>query len=149
MQVILQKDVKHLGRRGDIVSVKNGYFSNYLLPKGLAESATRGRLKVAQVRLDSRVKKFAEMKSKAQDIKESLNVKEFVIKAKTTGKETLYAAIHESDVVELIKKELKLELDPSSIKIAEPIKKVGVYDVLVHLAESVEATIKLKVEADE
>lgn len=148
MQIILNKDVKHLGRRGDIVNVKNGYFRNFLFPNNLAEMATKARLKVAEARLAERVKKMEEMKEKYTEVQASLEGKSFTFKAKTTGKDTLYKAVSEQDVIELVKADMKLELEASSIKFAEHIKTLGEHDVTVHLAEGVEATIKLTVEAD-
>lgn len=147
MKVILQKDVKHLGRKGDIVNVKDGYFLNFLFPGSLAEVATRGRLQVATVRLENRTKKVEELKSKAADVKATLEGKVFEIKSKTTGKETLYAAVGEKDVVKAIKEQAKLELDPSHVIMTEHFKKIGEHQVTVHLAEGVEAKVTVKIEA--
>lgn len=147
MKVILQKDVKHLGRKGDIVNVKDGYFLNFLMPSSLAEMATAGRLKTASARLETRAKKLDELKAKASDVKKMLEGKVFEIKAKTSGKETLYASVTEKDIVKAILDTAKLELDAANIIMPEHFKKVGEHEFTIHLAEGVEVKAIAKVEA--
>ncbi len=147
MKVILTNDVKHVGRKGDIVNVKDGYFLNFLLPSALAEVATLGRLKVATARLENRTKKIGELKSQADSLQKSLSGKVFELKAKTTGKSTLYASITEKDIVEAIKADMNVELDASNIIMSEHFKKTGKHDFVIHLAEGVEAKAVANVEA--
>lgn len=149
MQVVLQKDVKHLGRRGDVVVVKRGYYMNFLGPKGFAEFGTVGRIRVAKDRLAKRSEKLEEVQGKASELKERLEGMQFTVKAKTTGKDTLYSALHEDDVINVVKENAKIELTPASIKFAKQIKKVGEHTVKLHLAEDVDAEITLNVESDE
>lgn len=147
MKVILKKDVKHLGRKGDIVNVKDGYFLNFLMPSSLAEMSTVGRLKAANARLENRSKKLSELKAKASDIKKMLEGKVFEIKAKTTGKETLYASVTEKDIVKAILDTANLELDAANIVMTEHFKKVGEHEFAIHLAEGVEVKAIAKIEA--
>lgn len=147
MKIILKKDVKNLGRRGDVVTVKTGYFRNYLLPQGFAEFATPALLKVAEIRLQTRVQKVEDLKSQASDLHKKLDGKTITLKEKTTDKGSLYAAVSEKEIIEAIKGEFNIELDASHIDLPDHIKQLGEYKVTLKLADKISAVINLNIES--
>lgn len=150
MQVILTKDVPKLGLKSDICDVKPGYFRNYLSPSRLAELPNSRNIIEAEKIMEERAKKAEELRKAAHDIKTTLEGVMLSFNKKTTksGK-TLYAAVHEKDIADAIKKEVSLEIDPKNIKIEKQIKSVGTHDIKIELAEGVAVDVQVKVEAEE
>ena len=148
MQVVLNKDVKKLGFKGDIVTVKPGYFRNFLMPGGFADIATKARLKIAESRRDKIVMKKEEIMAKAAQAIEKLKGLSVVIKAKASAKGKLYGAITEADVVEVVEKAVKIKLEKDFIKM-DHFKEAGEYKAVVHLGEGLEEEIAVIVEAVE
>lgn len=148
MQIVLNADVKKLGFRGDTVSVKPGYFRNYLWPKGMADLATRARLRVAESRKSKTVMASEELIAKASEAIGKLKGLKLVIKAKVSDKGKLYGAITEADVVEAVEQASKIKLEKSFIKM-DHFKELGEYKALVHLGAKLEEEITVVVEAAE
>ena len=147
MKVILKKRVPSLGHEWDIVTVKNGYARNYLLPQKLAEVATPKRLELAQKRMEERVKKMEELVSSAKETAEKLAKIELHFKKKARGTK-LYGSVSEKDIQEALTKEHKLEIDKDAIRLKEHLKELGEHSVTIHLAEGVEAEIKVSIEEE-
>ncbi len=146
MQVILKENVKKLGRRGDIVKVAPGFFRNLLFPTGKAEIATKSKLKLAEERKEKARAEMEKLLENAKEVIEKLNGMSLVVKRKTTDKGTLYAAISEMDVVDLIEEESKMKLDKDSIKM-DHLKEVGDHVVKVEVGDAGVAEVKLKIES--
>ena len=149
MKVILTEDVRGTGKKGDKVTVKDGYGRNFLLPKGLAVPALEGNVK----RLDSLIKnlqnkKTRELKS-AEDLKAKLEEVSLVIKMKAGDDGKLFGSVTHKDVAEAIKNVAGIEIDKKLIRIEEPIKMTGTYTVEVHLTQDVNAGVKIEVEKEE
>lgn len=148
MRVVLLEDVPKLGKRGDVVSVKDGYARNFLIPKGLAVEATEGeinRLKEEALRK----KEKEERKRKALlDIREAINGKEIILKAKAGSKGKLFGSITASEVAEAIKSSLGVDIDKKLIELASPIKEVGEHKVKIKLGLGVDAEVKVKIEPE-
>lgn len=149
MKVILTEDVRGTGKRGDKVTVKDGYGRNFLVPKGLAVPALEGNVK----KLDSVIKnlqnkKARELKS-AEDMKAKLEEISLVIKMKAGDDGKLFGSVTHKDVAEAIKETAGIEIDKKLIRIEEPIKMTGVYTVAVHLTPDVNASVKIEVEKEE
>jgi len=147
MKVILKTRVPNLGYEWDLVTVKDGYARNFLLPKKLADVATPKLIKVAEKRMEERVKKMDELTANAKETAEKLGKVGLSFKKKARG-EKLYGSIAEKDIVEALKKEHKLEVDKEAVKMKENLKEVGDHKVTIHLAEGVEVEIKVKIEAE-
>ncbi len=142
MRVILLKDLKKLGKEGDIAEVKDGYGRNYLIPQGIALVAADGNFK----RLEEikRVKTKAEEK-KRQDflkVKEKIEKVSLTITAEVKKDEELYGTISEAQILKLLQAE-GIELDKSALVIEEPISKLGVYNLKVYIYPEVEATLRV------
>ena len=149
MKVILTEDVRGTGKKGDKVTVKDGYGRNFLVPKGLAVPALEGNVK----RLDSLIKnlqnkKTRELKS-AEDLKAKLEEISLVIKMKAGDDGKLFGSVTHKDIAEAIKKAAGIEIDKKLIRIEEPIKMTGAYTVEVHIQQDVNAGVKIEVEKEE
>lgn len=146
MRVLLNKDVKSLGRRGDIVNVKNGYFMNFLFPGGFAEVATTKVVLLAEGRNQKRVMEKGQVVENAQEVLKKLKGLVVKLQSKVSDKGTLYGSITEDDVIAEVQKLAKVELQKDFIKM-DHFKEVGEYKALVHLGEGLEEEITVQVEA--
>ena len=147
MKVILKKRIANLGQEWDLVTVKDGYARNYLLPQKLAVVATPALIKDAAKRAEQRVKNMEELAANAKESAEKLAEVTLNFKKKARG-EKLYGSITEKDIVEALKKEAKIDLDKDIIRMGEHLKTIGEHKVKLHLAEGIEAEISVKIEAE-
>ena len=104
MKLILNSDVTKLGRKGDIVDVAKGYARNYLLPKNLAIVATDSNISIAEKIQEKRIAEITESEELAESIKVALADAHLVIPQKSTDEGTLYAAVANTEIVEVIEK---------------------------------------------
>lgn len=146
MKVILLKDVKGQGKKGEIVNVSDGYARNYLFPRNLAQEATAQNLNSAQVKQEAAAHKKEMEKKNAQEMAKQLENKGIVIKAKCGSTGRLFGAITNAEIAEALNQQTGLELDKKKVVLANPIKELGEYTVTVKLYAGVQATIGLKVE---
>lgn len=146
MKVILLKDVKGQGKKGEIVSVSDGYARNYLFPRDLAQEATAQNLNSAQVKQEAAAHKKEMEKKNAQEMAKQLENKGVVIKAKCGSTGRLFGAITNAEIAEALNQQTGLELDKKKVVLANPIKELGEYTITVKLYAGVQATIGLKVE---
>lgn len=140
MQIILNQNVQKLGYRGEIVSVKPGYFRNYLLPKGLAQIANSALLKMAEARKEKMVMQKQQVLDNAKDVLEKLKDLRVTVMAKASDKGKLYGSITEEEVAAAIGKAAKMDFDRSFVKM-EHLKEVGEHKVAVHLGEGFDAEV--------
>lgn len=149
MQIILRDDVAHLGRRGEIVKVREGYARNFLIPHGLAYRVTPGIKR--QVEVESRAKTARDQRERqtAQDLATrlgALTVLRFSRRAGENG--TLFGSVTAADIAEELTRH-KFEIDKRSIRLDEPIKRTGTYRVAVHVFRDLDVTLPVEVEAGE
>ena len=149
MRVILRNDVEKLGRGGEVVEVADGYARNYLLPRKLALPATPDN----ERRIGKEKKLVAEKQAAAvaatQDLTGKLaGLRSINIQARADG-DTLYGSIDAAEIVKALLAEHGISVPAEAVKLAEPIKKVGTHDVVFHLAEGAEATVKVWVLPEE
>ena len=141
MQVILTQDVEHLGAAGEMVSVKPGYGRNYLVPRGLAISATVGN----RQRLDHEQKWVATMAAKlrasAQSIADRLNGMTLQFERLVGEDERMFGSVTSRDITEQLER-ASIALDHRKIELAQPIKALGKYEVEVKLDAGVVATLR-------
>lgn len=148
MRIILREHVDHLGERGEIVSVADGYARNYLLPKGLAYVATSGNLK--QIDLQRRIWADRELKEigVAEALAQRLGSLKLSITMKAGESGTLYGSVTNSDIAELLAAR-GVEVDRRRIQLDEPIKTLGECQVQVRVHPKVSAHVQLEVIAEE
>ena len=144
-ELLLLCDVENLGEAGAIVKVADGYARNYLLPKDLAAPVTEG----ARRRLEKLRKEREELskiqRAEAETKASRLNGLAVVITAKTVDGSRLYGSVTHSDVLAMIEKEGKTDLDKSQLIMPDHIKDIGEYELTVKLHKQVSATVKLSV----
>jgi len=150
MKIVLNRDIKNLGKVGDIVVVKDGYGRNFLLPKGYAIVATKANVEKLQNKIDELKKQNAVLFEKAQKINEILDKVVFNVVRQAADDDTMYGSIRTRDVYNFIcdllkKNNIDFSLDIGSIKIAEPIKTLGQYIINVELFSGVDAIVRLNV----
>lgn len=148
MQVLLNGDVKNLGYRGDIVNVKNGYFRNFLFPKGLAEVANKKVVELAEERNKERTLQKERVIENAKDVLKKLKGLSVTIKAKVSDKGKLYGSITEAEVIEAVKAGAKVELEKEFIKM-DHYKDLGEHKAVIHLGEGLEEEITVVIEAED
>ncbi|MGY4647041.1 50S ribosomal protein L9 [Mycobacterium sp. URHB0021] len=150
MKLILTAEVEHLGVSGDIVEVKDGYGRNYLLPRGLAITASRGAEKQAEEIRRAREIKSVKGREHADELKaalEGLGLVELPVKAASdSGK--LFGSVTTADVVAAIKKAGGPNLDKRTVQLPKAhIKSTGTHPVAVRLHPDVNASVSLSVVA--
>lgn len=147
MKVILNKDVPKLGYRADIVSVKEGYFRNFLLPRHLAEIATAGLIKLTESRKQKMVVKKQQLIDNAKDLIKKMKGLKIALKGKVSAKGKLYGAITEIEVIAAIEKATNVRLEKEYLKMSH-IKETGDHEVVVRLGEGLEEKVKVSVKAE-
>ena len=145
MKLILSKDVKTLGRKGDIVEVAKGYARNYLLPQNLAILATENNLKFAED-LQARRQLKTQMNSDlAESIQTALADAKIVISQNSTDEGTLYAAISAEQIVEAIEIFSSFKLLEEQVHTDDAVKEIGLHNVTIVLGPDTKFEITLEV----
>jgi large subunit ribosomal protein L9 len=142
VKLLLASDVKHLGKTGDIVTVKAGYARNYLLPHRLAVQPTEGNIQRIE---DNRVAREADEKARRQRLKEAAAVLDgtsVTVRAQANEEGHLFGSITEKDIAAALQ-DLGHKIDETQIMLAEPIRQLDRFHVPVRLSDGVEATIDL------
>jgi large subunit ribosomal protein L9 len=144
-QAILLQDVETLGERGKVVDVSKGYLRNYLIPRKLAEPATRGSVEAARRRQDAAVRALTEATERAQENAALLNKTVLTITHQAGDDGRLFGSVTSQDIVDAIREARGIRVDKRKVHLDEPIKTVGTRMVVVEVAEDVTATIKTMV----
>jgi len=148
VKVILLEDVEGLGTKGDLVEVAPGYGRNYLVPKGLAEVATKGNIKALEQRRQALLRRAERERAEARAVAERLAAHVVKISARAGETGRLFGSVTSSDVADAVKEQLGIELDRRRIDLEEPIKAAGEYQIPVRLASGVTGTIRVEVQAE-
>lgn len=147
MKVILKKEVEKLGEMGDVVTVKDGYARNYLIPRGLAVRATEGMLKAIEEEKKQKAFKIERERKAARELAESLERLLLNVKAKAGEEGKLYGAITAQMIADKLK-DKGFDIDRKQITVDPPIKHVGKHQVSIKLYSDVIAKLNLEVEAE-
>jgi large subunit ribosomal protein L9 len=141
MEVILLRDVEKVGLRGEVVSVARGYARNFLLPRGLAEEATKARVAEVQKRDAQRARHEAKTADDASAIAAKLAKLElrFEVKAGPTG--SLFGSVTPTDIADELWKVAKVRVDRRKIGV-DNIKRIGRYEVPIDLFQDVRVEVK-------
>lgn len=145
MKVILLKDVKKLGKIGDIIDASDGYARNYLFPRGLAKEASDGNLKELGKKKAAEEKKLSEEKQEAQELADKIS--EADVKIVTKGGEggRLFGSITSKDISEALKEQHKIDIDKKKIQLSQPIKQTGSFVLDIKVYPEVVAKLKVEV----
>ena len=145
MKVILSDDVEKLGRKGDVVTVADGYARNFLVPKGLAMVASKGSLKQAELMQRARAEKDERDKQEAAAKVASLAATPVYISARAGEEGRLFGSVTNSDVARAIEDQLEEKIDRRDIRLDDPIRTLGTHQVEVHLHAEVNALVTVEV----
>ena len=133
MKLILNSDVKSLGRKGDVVDVAKGYARNYLLPKKLAVVANSSNLKFAEALREKREIQAVANNELAESIKTALDDAKIVISQNTTDEGTLYAAVSNEQIVDAIETFSGFRLEAEQIDVENQVKEIGLHSIFIVL----------------
>jgi len=149
MQVILRNDLEGLGKRGDIVDVADGHARNYLLPKGLAISASAGAVEQAAKMRRARDLRDASDREAATTVASTLVPKVITIPAKAGAEGKLFGSVTTADIVAAVADQTGVELDRKSLHLDEQIKTTGQHTATASLHSEVSFPITIEVVAAE
>ncbi len=148
MEIILKKDHDQLGKANEVVTVKDGYARNYLIPSGIAVPATEGNKRgleearrIASKREEKVAKESTELAKKIEDVPCTIPVK-------VKSDDELFGSVSASDIAEFLKKE-GFQVEKAMVELDEPIKKLGVYSIKIKLHRDVFAQLKVWVVKEE
>ena len=144
MQVILKEDVINLGYKDDIVTVKDGYGRNYLIPQGKAVIATDSAKKILAENLKQRAHKLEKIKADAVALAQQLEGLSLTIGAKTSSTGTIFGSVTNIQVAEALEK-AGHKIDRKIIYIKDAIKEIGSYKATVKLHKDVSVEINLEI----
>jgi large subunit ribosomal protein L9 len=149
MKVVLLQDVPKVGNAGSIQSVSDGFARNYLIPQGLAEMATPGRIKVAEQRIQAEERRVEREEQAQQSVADQINGLRIPIEARVGGQGRLYGSITAQDIAEALSNKIGTEIDRRKVLLEEPIRSVGEYQVTVHLVGKLRPAFTLVVTSPE
>jgi large subunit ribosomal protein L9 len=148
MKVILKEDVDNLGFIGEIVTVKDGYARNYLLPRNLAVVASTKNIKELEHHKRIIQQKVIKAKNAAEEMAKKISANPVVIKAKAGEEEKLFGSVTNINIVEALK-EMGFDINRKKILLDEPIKRLGEYNIKVKLHPEVSADLTVQVVKEE
>ncbi len=147
MKVILKRDVKGLGREGDLREVKDGYARNHLLPTGAAVLADKGAVGNWERHRDQREERDRAVQSDAEATAQKLSALTLEIGVKAGERDRLFGSVTTRDIADRLRVE-GIDIDRHDIHLREPIKTVGEHQVRVHVMAGVEAQLRVEVVAE-
>ncbi len=145
MKVILLKDIKGTGNKGEIINASDGHARNYLLPRGLAKEATQGNVNVLNRKKAAKVRGEQELLEQAKEMKLLLSNLEIDVKGKAGEGGRLFGSITSMDIAKALKKDHKIVIDKRKIMMEGHIKEMGLHEVEIKLHPEVIAKLKVRV----
>lgn len=147
-KLLLLEDVEDLGRSGDVVSVREGYARNFLVPRGLAVKADNNALRRQAALQEARIQKAAIDKADAESIAKLLEAITLECEVKVDPEGHMYGSVSAQDIINLLVEQHKVELEKRYVQMKHPIKEIGVHRVEFKLKEGVEAHCSIKITAE-
>jgi large subunit ribosomal protein L9 len=144
MELILRDDVDKLGRRGDVVKVKDGYARNFLLPRGLGMPVTDANKAMIEKERRAHEARLAKEKAEFESLAARIGGLRFVAPRKVGENDVLYGSVTAGDIAEFLKSK-GIEIDKRKVHLDEPIKHLGEHEVKVKLHPEVMASVRLLV----
>lgn len=145
MEVILKQDIPRLGYKDEIVTVKDGYARNYLIPRGLAIEATPSAKKQLQEIIKQRKHKEEKLRQEAINLAEQLKSVKITIGAKTSSKGKIFGSVNPVQIAEALK-EKGFDIDRRNIVFKEgAIKEIGTYTAIINLYKDIKAEVVFEV----
>jgi large subunit ribosomal protein L9 len=147
MELILRDDVEKLGRRGDIVKVKDGYARNFLLPRGLGMPVNLANRAMIDKEKKAQLARLAKEKAEWEAVAARIEGLRFVAPRKVGESDALYGSVTAGDIAQFLEGK-GIEIDKRRVLLDEPIKALGEHEVKVRLHPEVQATVRLLVTKD-
>lgn len=144
VKVVLRQDVDHLGDRGQIVNVAPGYARNYLIPKGLAYTATEGNLRVLELEKRAWVRREAKDADEARGLAQRIAGVQLTVSTRAGENGLLFGSVTSSEIADLLAAQ-GVAVDRRKIRLDDPIKQVGTFTIPVRLHRQVTADVSLQV----
>ncbi len=148
MQVLLRREIDHLGAAGDLVTVRPGYARNYLLPQGLALAVSAANASLIEAEREALVQAEQVRVKALADVAQKLENVSITIADKASPEGHLYGSVNAARIAEALQAQ-GFEVEAKMVGLDEPIKELNVYDVPVHLHSGVEASVKVWVVSDD
>lgn len=142
MRVILRQDVEKLGLRGEVVDVARGYARNFLIPRRLAEPATPARLAELERVEAQRARHEAATFEQAQEVASTLGATELRLEVKAGPTGVLFGSVTPTDIADELWRARRIRVDRRKIDLAEPIKRVGRYEIPIEVFTDVSVEVK-------
>ena len=146
-EAILLKEVENLGEQGAVINVSKGYLRNYLMPRKLAQPATRGAIEAIRERQSAEERAERHAIERAEENVSLLNRTVLTIPQQAGADGRLFGSVTAQDVATAIREARGLRIEKKDVHLPEPIKNVGTYMVVVDVVEGVSATVKTMVVA--
>ncbi|MGR3952094.1 MAG: 50S ribosomal protein L9 [Chlamydia sp.] len=144
-KILLIEDVDHVGRKGDLATVKSGYAYNYLIPQKLALFADKAALRrQARLQEDRRLKAEQE-KKEAEEMASKLQGEYVEIEMKVDHEGRMYGSVSVLDIVELVKLKTGIELEKKMVQVKYAIKEIGAFIIPLRMKEGITAEIELRI----
>jgi large subunit ribosomal protein L9 len=147
MEVILRQDVPNLGKRGDVVRVKNGYARNYLIPKQFAMKVTPGARRQVEIERAAHDRKLDQLRGQHEELVGRIESLSFTVAGKASDTGRLYGSVGENEVVKLLAAR-GIEISRQQVILEDHIKQVGVYHVPIRFQQDLVAQAKVWVVAE-
>jgi large subunit ribosomal protein L9 len=141
-EAILLKDVDGIGEKGTVVDVSKGYLRNFLIPRKLAQPATRRAIQAAQQRTQAEERARAAAQTRSQEDAELLNRTVLTISQQAGDDGRLFGSVTTQDIADAIREARGITVDRRRIHLEEPIRHVGTYMVVVEVDDGVTSTVK-------
>ena len=145
MKVLLTKDVKTLGKAGEIKEVADGYGKNFLIGKGLALQATNEVIAKHNAEQKKLALKEEEEIKAAKELAEKINATKLTIRHKVGANGQLIGSVTNKEISEELEKQFSIMVDKKSIVVDNKLKTIGIYEVSCKLGHSVNATLKIDI----
>jgi large subunit ribosomal protein L9 len=142
MKIILRQNHEKLGAIGEVVSVKDGYARNYLIPRGVAYEATQGNLQQLEEEKKMASRRTDRDKKNAEALSAEIEKISLTIKMKVGEEDKLFGSVTAQQIAELLA-EKSITIDKRSIELEEPLKALGIFEVPIKLAGGVSSKIKV------
>lgn len=149
MKVIFLEDVSKVAKLGEIKEVADGYGRNFLIPKKLAALVAPGVTDRLEAQRRAQAKKQSQIEAEMAQMAKELDGKEIILKAKAGAKDRLYGRVTTADIAAELKKTTGVAVDKRKIELAEPIRELGSYEVLIKLGKDITPKIKVTVTEEE
>ena len=144
-EAILLQDVENLGERGTVVDVSKGYLRNFLIPRKLAQPATKSALAAAQDMIAAQEKARRAVAAQSQELATALGNTVLTISRQAGDDGRLFGSVTNQDIADAIKEARGVDVDRRKIELEEPIKQIGTYMVDLELEGGVKAVVKTMV----